>query len=455
MNKKDLANIIGELIGVAKIEQRIALDAFIQKIADNLSVNQTIKIQEIGIFHLRKIGEHEKKTNTGSTKPLYQVLCFPLNNIKGKDDFISFNVTSQLIKNSGSVDNAFSISLGKPLILLTDENANEFLSQSSFLLHNKDIEDKLDEIITNGTFLKNFRIDDKFVIPEEDILESDSDSEEEVLKEEPEEKSSNLPWNFGIVPDQEDEIKKDVPKDLIIENSTDSIFPNRNFKKDISTSGIQMSGEDFPIHEQRTEIQPGYSNSLSDNEEVNKKVNFNFPDENLITAVKEGNQSKKTKRKNLLWISIVAIIVVIAAGTYYVFIYRVNEQIKYSKIPIVMKNSPGVIKDTLMKIDSTGVLKNISAVNTNPDLSNKIIKDDNKNRMIKEYLYSDGNRYTLQISSWKTRSVAEKEVEKFRHAGYDAYIMIKNPNSTSPFYCIRIGDFASLNEAEQFYKKLK
>jgi cell division septation protein DedD len=85
----------------------------------------------------------------------------------------------------------------------------------------------------------------------------------------------------------------------------------------------------------------------------------------------------------------------------------------------------------------------------------EIFSDDGKNKMVKEYLYTDGEKFALQISSWKTRLVAEKEIARLRKTGLDAYILILNPNTSSPLYCVRYGDFSTISEAEQFLKKIK
>ena len=480
MSKKELANIIGEMLGVAKIEQRIALEAFLQKIADSLSINQTIKIPEVGVFHLKKISENSiRKTNIGGTKSSYQLLFAPSINTKGKTDFISFAVTPQLINKSESIDDAFSISIGKPLILLTNNQTNEFLYQSSFLLHNRDIEDKINEIIKNSISLKDLRIDYEYKIPDKDILESASELEEAIVTMVPEEKTPGIPWDFGIVFDKEDEIKKDDSKDIIPENENQSNLPDQNFTTDSSAVSKVESGKEISVHDQIPANKSSLSNLSTNEEEYNKKINLENLNSNAIPntsdmtekkkssksndlterlLINEKQQTKEPRRKSYLWlwISISVAVVIIAIGVFYFIFYSaIKRPVRVFRNQNVKTNLPVTAKDNSLKMDSLSTVKNNSPSNLKPDLSSSIIRNDNKTKMIKEYLYSDGSRYTLQLSSWKTQSVAENEVVKFRQAGYNAYIMIKNPNTSNVFYCVRIGEFSSLNEAEQFYKKLK
>ena len=66
--------------------------------------------------------------------------------------------------------------------------------------------------------------------------------------------------------------------------------------------------------------------------------------------------------------------------------------------------------------------------------------------------YSDG-RYTIQVSSWKTRSKAEREVQRFGDLGLDAWVEAADlPEMGGRWYRVRIGSFADIPEAMDFWR---
>jgi len=72
---------------------------------------------------------------------------------------------------------------------------------------------------------------------------------------------------------------------------------------------------------------------------------------------------------------------------------------------------------------------------------------------LKGYIYKYENMFAVQISSWKTRSIAISETQKFLNAGYDAFIEKTELSEKGTYYRVRIGGFSSLKEAEDFLKR--
>ncbi len=78
------------------------------------------------------------------------------------------------------------------------------------------------------------------------------------------------------------------------------------------------------------------------------------------------------------------------------------------------------------------------------------------NKTITNRIYFDGERYMVQSSSWKSKTIAEREVSKLRKRGFDAFIYkVYIPAKGSTWNRVRIGYFNSRNEAEEFLKKNK
>ena len=75
---------------------------------------------------------------------------------------------------------------------------------------------------------------------------------------------------------------------------------------------------------------------------------------------------------------------------------------------------------------------------------------------ITDRIYFDGEKYSVQMSSWKSKSFAEHEVSKYRKMGHDAFVFSKYiPSKESTWNRVRIGYFNSKQEAEAFLKKNK
>lgn len=69
-------------------------------------------------------------------------------------------------------------------------------------------------------------------------------------------------------------------------------------------------------------------------------------------------------------------------------------------------------------------------------------------------IFTDGNIYAIQISSWKTERKAKKEVERYKDKGYNAFIFkFESPDKNEIRYRVRIGYFHSLEDANLYIKE--
>jgi len=91
---------------------------------------------------------------------------------------------------------------------------------------------------------------------------------------------------------------------------------------------------------------------------------------------------------------------------------------------------------------------------TTPVKSGNYNSDSEQN--VKGNIWSDGNIFVIQISSWKAKSVADREAQKLKTSGHNSFVMekfISSKNAT--YYRVRVGYFNSLQEADDYTKKLK
>ncbi len=81
------------------------------------------------------------------------------------------------------------------------------------------------------------------------------------------------------------------------------------------------------------------------------------------------------------------------------------------------------------------------------------IKSVSKSNRIKDYIYQyDDGTFAIQLSSWKSKTVALSETQKLIDKGYDAFIE-ETGLSGGTYYRVRVGGYKSLNEAEDFSRK--
>ena len=83
-----------------------------------------------------------------------------------------------------------------------------------------------------------------------------------------------------------------------------------------------------------------------------------------------------------------------------------------------------------------------------PDLTE--IREPVNARRIGNYIYQYPEGVVVQVSSWKSKSIALSEVQKYRDAGYTAFAEKSEIQGMGLYYRVRVGYFKSLDEAEKF-----
>ena len=88
------------------------------------------------------------------------------------------------------------------------------------------------------------------------------------------------------------------------------------------------------------------------------------------------------------------------------------------------------------------------------DIPNNVISTGEYNAKIERHvgnmIFTDGNLFCFQISSYRTLERAETDAQKYRNMGYNVFIVEANlPSLDGIWYRVRIGYFNSLNEARE------
>jgi cell division septation protein DedD len=68
-------------------------------------------------------------------------------------------------------------------------------------------------------------------------------------------------------------------------------------------------------------------------------------------------------------------------------------------------------------------------------------------------IYRYGNIYFVQVASFKSNSIAENEAGKYRNKGYNSFVEQTEIPGRGIWYRIKVGNFSSLDEANNFIEK--
>ncbi|MHB8905443.1 MAG: SPOR domain-containing protein [Melioribacteraceae bacterium] len=71
----------------------------------------------------------------------------------------------------------------------------------------------------------------------------------------------------------------------------------------------------------------------------------------------------------------------------------------------------------------------------------------------KDMIFKEGTKYSFQVSSWKNKLKAEKEVKRLKAKGHNAFITEGSLRGIK-WYRVRIGYFNSLEETEEYKRKI-
>ena len=122
-------------------------------------------------------------------------------------------------------------------------------------------------------------------------------------------------------------------------------------------------------------------------------------------------------------------------------------------------NFAGTQKDPSIKIissvtpaESRNAAPQKNEIKSEPADRNQYENDKESNPV--NSIFTDGSRYSFQVSSWRIKSKAESEAERLKKEGHNSFIteaIVKGKT----WYRVRIGYFNSLDETESYMKKVR
>jgi cell division septation protein DedD len=289
-------------------------------------------------------------------------------------------------------------------------------------------------------------------IPNEDKIQSEeSETEEPVLKNF--QRVSSLTKEFTVSPDEEGEEETDTeeaPRRITEVRGGFQKVRRTTAEFDFDLSGIKGLDEE---------------DEITGKEETKKAAAF----------------SKRTyegyhKRSTIPSLIIAFVVVIVLAGIIYMYLRIKSENHEPANanitgtakqqtkvidrnydVPVTYpydsstENKPSNLPEDVQKPDekvSTGKPENENVAKTKPDIS-EIRRPVNAER-IGRYIYKYPQGIVVQVSSWKSKSIAISQVRKYNKAGYTAFAEMTTVSGQGLYYRVRVGYFNSLDEAKEF-----
>ncbi|HSP88842.1 MAG TPA: SPOR domain-containing protein [Ignavibacteriaceae bacterium] len=513
MNKTELVKKISESLNISEDEQNIFFEIFLRRCSEVLSNNESITITGLGKFSYDKsINENDLIAFvTNDNERILFDIPNEENEVLPIDSYFSISIGKPVIPLKGLTKEENIVPNSdyerKKLLELkvekfiqdssqseveTEEhseisdiqfsflnwkkssNLNEEIKQTVENIEEVEIENEVEKSIESETLLKEINIVDEEKISENlveeiksaEIIPSEKDaiinSEVEIknINEKTDEQETLLESTEEWVDDLMEESKAEVTSEEIetkIYNDIDNYAVEENDSE--VPEYLKEKNEEFQDYLEEKEI-------VSDEDSSAIKEAFKYADE-------KQSRIDSYHKKSYTGIIFAAIIIIATAViVYFSYYYPGNEPPVIAQnsepkefktviersydIPVSYPYQSGMfagiydaLSDDLLKPATQEInLEQIEEVVGNKNVPE--IKSVLPSKRIKDYIYQyEDGTFALQLSSWKSKTVALSETQKLLDKGFNAFIE-ETGISGGTYYRVRVGGFKSLEEAENF-----
>lgn len=454
MTRAELINKIASESGIAESEEKLFFDLLLKRFGEELNPGEFLSLPGLGKFEYKKSAKEDEN----------DYILFITDN-----DELLFYLPQNLVEDS-PIDSHFSISIGKPVIPFRSVNNHLFIPQS-------------DDEVRRMLELKV----EKFI---EDFIKNTEEVEEENL--EPDIQFSFLNWKKSSDTSYKINSTEDEVSDTEFVSESDKAAEEKDIEEntDIVAEVNKIKNEDD--EEKTIEGKPEEINENNLIEESSNKknekggqVNSDFSNDDKSTIVeafkyaeKRNARFEREKKRSRAGFIFAGIIFIVTAAIIFFTYYFPAEETKITDLQTAgyeefkttnERNNENPVSSTDKEEILSGNNKSSSNEKLNPVESNSeelisetIVNESSKipeirdvlpSKRLKGYIYQyEDNTLAVQVSSWKSRSVAFSETQKYINAGSDAFIE-QTTLSGSIYYRVRIGGFKTIEEAEQFLSK--
>ncbi len=328
--------------------------------------------------------------------------------------------------------------------------------------------------------------------PEEEPAGEDEELPDEIVipdlpeLEDVEEESDEEPDFGDILPpeDNEEEPDKDEEPELTVEDDSDEESPEPVAGEEQPETEVIPDEESEESKEQEapeTNEENGVNKKKKEIDESWKEIysdfEFQTEEEKPLKLKPEKKTTEGGDKGKILWIAGGGVGAVVVAALLYLFILQPADDnpLEFLEKPgdTVKTEEPAEVKETpsedtlhsgseenTTETDQGETEKNVEQVVHTPDseppakensMPSGLYLDGAEIKLVKNLIFSDGSRYLLQVSSLRDKAAAEREANRLRRKGEQAYIVESYiPARKATFFRIKIGFFNTIQEAEAY-----
>jgi nucleoid DNA-binding protein len=511
MDKAKLIEKIAKHFGVSDSEQKLFFEVFLRRCSQVLNQNEQVKIGEIGIIEFRGTQDEDSIvifTNEGEEF----VFGIPeeVREINSIDSYFSISIGKPVIPLRGEGDSEFFIPhTGNEIKKMFGLKVERFIDDARKPEPEVDESDlDLSEEIPRVDFsFKNWKsasysdtaeseqVEEETHVDEEIEEQAVDNSEQEIhdelsegekvsleTSEEQEKFSDEIEGKaLGESGDAENELETEGES---IEPLKAGSIEEEGEKEFIDVDKEESGGsKDQITNEEYTQVQSDLNVEKKDKKilDISQEENIVEDDSQALgdafRFVEGKNARIESYRKRSYTGFIFAVILLVVVGVVIYLSYYLpdtdssisNQQSvnprefavsveRSYEIPVTYPYEKGMLGEVYNAIDkdiiNSSGQKTGETVSLKDDIPEGIeIRNPLPANRIKGYIYKYENMYAVQVSSWKSRSIAISETQKFLSAGFDAFIEKTELADKGVYYRVRVGGFNSLEEAEEFLKK--
>lgn len=228
--------------------------------------------------------------------------------------------------------------------------------------------------------------------------------------------------------------------------------------------------------EETDEFEDSNQNEKDNEKELDDKIlasTIEYSPENDIPNEEIPEEAAKKNFGRLFWGLATLFVIVTLGGVYFLF-FNESDSSTVSKDNIIVaadsiKQSNASIvkpvdKDTTQQIDKveeTPIPKmeavqkeEVVASNLETNNSKSVLKPEDEIE-VSNFIFTNGKEYSVQVSSWKSKDIADREAERLKSLGYKTAVVAANLKKLGTWYRVRVGYFSSIEKAKEFQNKQK
>ena len=481
-NHRKFLYMFSKILGAPESEKRLSLEIFVRLISQKFELGDELKIDSLGYFAYKKLNPISSENID-----FQKVILFSEEKISDdSQNVLLFFLPEESQHEVPTIDAYLNLSFGQPVItselaadvdLLQSSSNNEMISL---------IESKVEKLISEATIYRSIELtDQEYTIPsKKDDIVFDTSTKNEITSDETEKEIEERAETIIVKEERKEEDAIDK-FELVEPEKNEPIDLIKDDKKDEDEWIIDESSVEDEIETQNAEniesTIDGYSEvkapllrpALSDS-----KTEMDVSQKSLESGLVLKPKSRLTKKLVLALFGLI-IISAAAAGIYlnydklksFIMGEKIQSLVVESKklskpiiinrtveFPVsypVSKNelSDGQTPDSLI-ISSSVFAANLIANERNQSgedlLSDEIKQTTEELLKVRGNIYQRGSEFLVQVSSWKSKSAAEKDLKKYIENGFSAELIEESSKNIGKYRKVMVGGFKSYDEANNF-----